>query len=225
MTTYAELIDKVSRTLQDPDLQTFPEQTVKDMIASAWADLSRVAPRRFQEDIQPVEDTLVYQVLADDFPDPNDDIEVMSVELWDTSTTPNTAFRHVTPQSAHPTGLSYSQAGWRFWGGMIYLPNRVVDLIDVTNHLIRLWGYSPWPVLVADDDVVPFGQVHEEALVIRSWMEALRRLINNRSLFTQWQTRSNNTDVTPAALMNELNLAREEWRQLARSIQVLREAP
>lgn len=225
MTTYAELIDKVSRALQDPDNQTFDEQTVKDMIASAWADISRVAPRRFQEDIQPVADTLEYQVLSVDFPDPNDDIEVMSVELWDTSTTPHSAFRHVTPQSAHPTGLSYSQAGWRVWAGILYLPNRVVDLIDPLTHLIRIWGYSPWPVLVADDDVVPFGQVHEEALIIRCWIEALRRLVNNRSLFTQWQTRSNATDVTTAALMNEMNMAREEWRQLARSIQVLREAP
>lgn len=209
----------------DPDNATFDVPSIKNMIATAWADISRVSPRRFQEDIDPVADTAEYQVLADDFTDPNDDIELMSVELWDDTTTPRSPYRHIAPQSSHPTGLAYSQAGWRFWGGMLYLPNDIVDLITVDTHVIRLWGYSPWPELVEDDDVVAFTRVKEEALIIRTHIEALRRLIGNRVLFTQWQTRSNNTDVTPAYLMNEKAQAEEEWRRLSRTIAVTREAP
>ena len=225
MTTYAELQDKVSRALQDPDNNTFDAPAIRDMISSAWADISRVAPQRFQEDVTPTANTLEYQLRADVFPVPNDDIEPMSVEVWDGAVMPPKAVHHVAPQSAHPTGLSYSQAGWRFWGGMLYLPNRVADFIDPDYHFIRVWGYSPWQDMDDDADVVPFGKVHEEALVIRCHIEALRRLIGNRTLFTQWQTRSNNTDISIAGLMNEKSQAEEEWRRLSRSIQVLREAP
>lgn len=225
MTTYAELQDKVARALQDPDNATFDAQAVQDMIASAYADIGRIAPQRFVQDITPTDDTLSYELRQDVFTAPNDDIEVMSVELWDGSTTPATPYRQIDPQSSHPTGLSYSQAGWRFWGGSLYLPNRVVDLIDPDVHFIKVWGYSPWSDLSDDADVVPFGRVHEEALVIRCHIEAMRRLIGNRVLFTQWQTRSNNTDITPGTLMNEKTQAEGEWRTLARAIQVLREAP
>lgn len=225
MTTYLELQDKVARALQDPDNATFDVEAIKDMIASSYADIGRIAPQRFTEEITPVADTLEYQVRTAVFTNPNDDIELMSVEVWDGTTTPATPWRQVEPQSSHATGLSYSQAGWRMWGGMLMLPNRVVDYIDPDVHFIKVWGYSPWEDLVTDDDVVPFGRVHEEALVIRCHIEALRRLLGNRVLFTQWQTRSNNTDITPGALMNEKTQAEQEWRTLARAIQVLREAP
>ena len=225
MTTYLELQDAVSAALQDPDNLTFDPPAIKAMIASAWADLSDMAPRRFQEDIDPIADTTEYPILADDFPLGSDDITLMSVEIWDASEVPATAYRQVQPASAHPMGLSYSQAGWRFWGGTLYIPDRVMDLISVDDHIIRVWGYAPWPTLTLDADVVPFGQIHEQALIIRCQIEAYRRLINNRVLFTQWQTRTNNTDVSPAFLMNEKAEASEEWRRRLRSIAVIREQP
>ncbi len=312
MTTYAELQQKVSRTLQDPDNQVFEADVVKDMITAAWAEIGRIAPQRFQEDITPVADTLAYTLRSDDFAPASanvtgeadtelftsvghglsadqaikfvglvggtgltegltyyvsatgltsdafqvsltaggvvvafstdvtdgqwqligtgqavDEIELQRVEIWDGSITPATALRQVEPQSAHPMGLSYSQAGWVCWAGVLELPNRVVDYIDghEAEYLIRVWGYSPWPPVALDNDVVPFGSDREEALILVCYIEALRRLIANRALFTQWQTRSNNTDVTPAALMNDLNIAQEEWRRKARAIFVLREAP
>lgn len=223
MTTYAELQSKVSSALQDPDNATFDTQAIKDMIAAAWADISDAAPRRFIEDIVPLDDTLSYQVLADDFPTPNDDIQIMSVEVWDGTSTPPRALRFVEPQSTHPTGLAYSQAGWRFWGGELMLPNRVVDFVLPDSYFIRVMGYSPWPECVEEDDVVPFGRIHEEALVIRCHIEAMRRLIGNRILFTQWQTRANASDITPAFLMNEKVQAESEWRRLMLRIAVPRE--
>jgi hypothetical protein len=68
---------------------------------------------------------------------------------------------------------------------------------------------------------------HELETAMRSYcrVEALRRLIVERDLFTQWQTRSNNTDVSPAALMNGLAQAEESWRRTERRLTVLREAP
>ncbi len=159
------------------------------------------------------------------FSDPVDEVEVMAVELRDNSGDRVRSWKHIDPQSAHPWGLAYSQAGWRVWGGVLYLPDRVVDLIDPDKHTIRVWGYSPFPPVVADNDVIPFGADREEALVIYCYVEALRRLIGNRALFTQWQTRSNNSDISFAGLASDFNMAQTEWKRRAGAIFVPREAP
>lgn len=310
MTTYLELRAKIARAIQDPDNETFSDDTIKDVVSSVWADLSRVAPQQFQEDITPLADTLSYPLRADIFPDPNPDIELRNVEIWDTTATPNTVAYWVTPKKAHFQDLAHSQAGWEVWNGTLYLPNRYVSLINVDDHVIRVWGYSPWPLpdtqqsipgpttgvaatnlitnadhglvagdavqftsltggagitaaityyviasgLTADDfkisttaggaeldfttditeatlikvvsvdaDLLPFPHSYEEALVIGAHVGILRRLTNNRALFTAWQTRSNNTDVSMASLMNDLESAKDEWRRLTRAIQVARE--
>lgn len=224
-TTYGELQTKVSRALRDEGNRTFSAEVIKDMIQAAWPEIGRVAPQHFQEDITPLADTLSYQLRADEFAQAVEDIEVNRVELWDGSVVPATPVRFIEPAAAHPTGLSYSQSGWRVWGGVLELPNRVVDMIDPTKHIIRVWGYSPWTEVSDDADVLPFGKDREEAVVLLCFIESLRRLIGNRVLFTQWQTRSNNTDITPASLMNDLNIAQDEWRRKSRSIFVIREAP
>jgi hypothetical protein len=238
MTTYGELQDKIARVIQDPDKEVFVAETLVDITAAAWAEISRIAPQRFTEDIEPVADTLKYPLRDGVYGEDVlvDDIEVQSVEIWDGSTTPARALRFVEPQSAHPMGLSYSQAGWITWGGELNLPNRIVDFIGghEADYLIRIRGYAPWPPpAISEDDpptidadgVIPFSANLEEALVQYCNVEALRRLNNSKSLFTQYQTKTNNTDITQAGLINELSQARDEWRRLARSITVLREAP
>jgi hypothetical protein len=222
-TTYGELQTKVSRAIQDPSNATFGVETVKDMILAAWAEIGRIAPQRFQENIDPIADTTTYQLRTLYFTGAVDELEVQKVELWETTGIRPRAWKQVPALSEHPSGLSYSQAGWFEWGGILTLPDRAVDLIDPDIHLIRVWGYSPWPPVVADLDVVPFGQEREQALILFCYVEALRRLIGNRTLFTQWQTRSNNTDVSMASLMSDFNMATEEWRRKAARIQVIRE--
>lgn len=224
-TTYGALQTKVARSLRDEGNKSFTTQVVKDMIAAAWAEVGDIVPYQFQEDITPIADTLSYQLQAAVFTDPVDSIQVQRVELWDGSQTPNVAWRFVEPASSHPTGLSYSQAGWRVWHGSLELPNRVEQLIDPDTHIIRVWGYSPYPPVSADDDQCPFGPDIEEAIVLVCYIEGLRRLIGNRALFTQWQTRSNNTDVSLASLASDFNLAMEEWRRKQRRLLTLREAP
>lgn len=223
MTTYLELRSKIARAIQDPDNGTFSDETIKDVVSSVWADLGRAAPQQFQEDITPVANTLAYDLRSDVFADPNPDVELRNVEIWDTTSTPNTAAYWVTPKKAHPNDLAHSQAGWEVWNGTLYLPNRYVGLMDPTVHAIRVWGYSPWVMPILDADTMPFPHSYEEALVVGANVGILRRLTSNRALFTQWQTRSNNTDVSMASLMNDLEAAKDEWRRLTRAIQVARE--
>jgi hypothetical protein len=225
-TTYGALQTRVSDALQDPDNATFGVQTIKDMIQAAWAEIDRIAPERFQEDVTPIADTASYQLRTAAFSgELVDELEIQRVEVWDVSNTRQRAWRRVEPQASHPMGLSYSQAGWIMWGGRLELPDRVVDMIDPDKHMIRVWGYSPWPPVSADEDVLPFGKEREEALILYCHIEALRKLTSNRTLFTQWQTRSNNTDVSLAGLMNDLSMAQEEWRRKSKAIFVIREAP
>ena len=221
MTTYGDLQDKVARAIQDTDYETFEVQTIKDVIMSAWQDLSRIAPQRYSEDITPIADTLTYQLRADDFATANDSIELFRVEIWDTEI--NEALRWVPPRSAHPGGVTFSQGGWEVWGGILRIPNNYMEGIDVDTQSIRVWGYSPWVAPVEDEDVIAINAELEEALVIACQVGLLRRLTNNRALFTSWQTRSNNTDVSMASLMNDLESAKDEWRRLRREIMVARE--
>lgn len=222
-TTYLQLRARIAREIQDPDNETFSDDTIKDVVSSVWADLSRVAPEQFVEDIQPIEDQLDYDLRSDIFSDPNPDIELRNVEIWNAEVTPPLQVFWVTPKKAHPTDLAHSQAGWEVWNGTLYLPRRIVAGINVDTHVIRVWGYSPWAYPDEDTDVLPFPQSYVEALVIGAQVGVLRRLTSNRALFTSWQTRSNNTDVSMASLMNDLESAKDEWRRLSRAIQVARE--
>ena len=223
MTTYLELQDKVARAIQDPDNEVFETQTVKDVISAAWQELSRAAPQRFQEDLTPIADTLEYDLRSDVFADPNDSVELIRVEIWDTNATPNELVRWVPPRSAHPGGTTVSQGGWEVWGGTLRIPNNYVDGIDTDIHVIKVWGYSPWEYPTDDGDTIAINAELEEALLIGCQVGFLRRLTANRALFTQWQTRSNNTDVSMASLMNDFEAAKDEWRRLKREVMVARE--
>lgn len=225
--TYLELRTKIARKLNDPDNATFVDQTVKDLVSAAWAEIGEVAPERFSEDITPVADQLEYQLRTSDFTDPIDEIELWKVEIWDGSLIPSKPILYVTPLAAHPTGLTYSNAGWFVFGGVLHLPNRVEDVISghEADYLIRVWGYSPWKPLVNDADAVIIGNLREEALIAYCRVEALKMLVEDRELFKQWQTRSNNSDITPAGLYNALNIAEAQWQRKRRQIWVTRELP
>ena len=310
MTTFSDLKTMVSRDLRDPSLYTFDTATVGDFINAAQAEVGRVAPQRFQDDIVLVEDALSYQLRAAgssyDLATPfgvaatnlltctshgllagdaivftaltggtglivglpyyviasglatstfrlapvisgtqvdfttditagtfnrvgsNDaipEIEVLSVELWDWSTTPHTPRGLIAPAAGGYT--TYSEVGWRVWDGILFLPRWVPVYVKdkESDYRLRVWGYAPYAPLVNASDVVLLSNEKVQALRVYCQIEGLRRLVNDRALFTQWQSATHNTDVTPAALMNDLSLAQADWRRRERAITVLREAP
>jgi hypothetical protein len=213
-TDFGTLKTTVSVAIEDPSNLTFSTTVVGTFINAALSELSRIAPDYFQEDITPVADTLEYIVLSSVFGGvPQPDIEVARIELWDYVPVPPTRL-YVVPR-ARATFAADSQGGWSNWGGTIYLPRRVWNIFDghEADYLLRVWGYGPYPQLVADEDTTSASAEVLHALVAYCRVEVLNRLLSSRELFSQWQTRSGNADISPAGLMNSLTVAQADWKR------------
>jgi hypothetical protein len=310
MSTYAELKTKVAEALSDPSNGTFTPSAIAAIIQEGFAEVGRIAPERFHEDVILVANQMSYQLrssaaplslttpfgvaatnvltstahglvagtavkfltltggaglatgavyfviatglTADNFEvsitpggaavdfttditvgtlqrvgfnQAVPEIEVLRVELWDGAQTPALQLSVIDP--ADGEYINDSQAGWKLWGGILDIPRTVIINAagNESTWLLKVWGYSPYAPLVDDADVNSMSSELEQALLIYCHVAGLRRLNASRELFTQWQTRSGNTDMSPAGLMNALNIAMEEWRHKANGIRVLREAP
>lgn len=225
MTTFAQMKTSVASVIGDPANATFTSAVIGDLINAALAEIGRIAPSRFSEDLTPVVNSMEYYPRLIALGTSSPEVEINRVEIWDLSQSPPMPLRRVEPASGQY--VNYSEAGWYMYDGTLSLP-RWVPLFLKTHeatHKIRIWGYSPYKALALDADIVPLSNEREWALRAYCRVEALQRLLAERDLFTQWQTTANNSDVSPAALMNGLNIALDDWRRKAKAITVLREAP
>lgn len=152
------------------------------------------------------------------------EIEVMRVEVWDPTTQPETFQGSVVSAAQQP--LAGEDSGWFVWNGVLYLPTRIVSGLHGYEDLyvLRVWGYSPYLPPAANADVMNISKEIEQAMLWYCEAEALQMLLDSRSLFTQWQTRSGNTDISPAGLASQKNLAESMWRQKSRALTRLRSA-
>lgn len=304
-TTFGELKNRVSITLQDPDRVVFTAPLVEELIQSALVEVGRLAPEQFSEDLTPVDYQTEYQPRADAFSavqltsitgeadtelftltghglndgtavtfasltggtglsttttyyviEADDDtfqlstsvggtaaafstdvtdatlqlvgsgvavpeVEVMRVEVWDTSEDPERFIYRVNPAAHEPYG---SDSGWTFWGGQLRLPSRVVNgLVGYdTTYVIRIWGYSPYVPPLSDNDVIGVSNEVAQAMLWHCRYEALEMLTASRDLYSQWQTRSGNTDTSLAGLNQQKSFAEQTWVRRSRAITRLR---
>jgi hypothetical protein len=58
MTTFAQFKVEVARDLMDPSNLTFSDTVCGDLANAALAEVGRLAPARFQQDITPIANTL-----------------------------------------------------------------------------------------------------------------------------------------------------------------------
>jgi len=220
MTTFADIRTEVAVALRDPDKQTFTDEQLKGMVNRAQAEIGRVAPRRFQEDITPVADDLTYPLqvgILGAVPVP--EIEVLRVELWHLGE----PYAQIPP--ADSAYAAWSDTGWKVWDGTLEIPHYVMTAIagSESDYSFRVWGYAPYAPLSGDSDLLALSNEREQAIVTGCRVEGIRMLLAERDLFTQWQAGANNTDVTPASLMNALSIAQDDWRRTKREMMVLRE--
>lgn len=221
--TFADLKSALSVALRDPSSQTFDATATANLANRALAEVGRIMPAQFQEDITPVADQGAYTLRSSVFSgEAIPEIEVARVELWDGTTTPATR-RCVIPAASDQPDAD-TEAGWSNWGGTLAIPRRFITALEghESDWYYRVWGYSPYPELVNDDDVAAISTDQKWALIAYAKVEAIELMLGDRTVFTQWQTRNGATDMTPAGLMNELNFARDDWRRKSRALQRLR---
>lgn len=150
-----------------------------------------------------------------------DTIEPRRVEIWDEDLDPPRMVDLIQPAAGE---YEYStDTGWTFWDGNITIPYRYANAMTEGQHVIKVYGYAPYDPLTTDAQVTDLTTELEHAVRTFARLEALQRLILDRDLFTQWQTASNNTDVSAAALMNSYAGLNEQWRRTKRELTVLRE--
>jgi hypothetical protein len=222
-TTYGELKTRVATALQDPNARTFTVGLIEELITAGLVEVSRIAPEVYTEDITPVANQLTYVCRSADFSGVAvPEIEVMRVELWDGSQTPEAFVAKVSPASQNTSGGQDS--GWYVWNGTLFLPTRTVRGLvgHESDYIIRTWGFSPYVMPSADADVIAISPAVEQALVWYTRLEAIDLLLASRDLFTQWQTRSGNVDTSLAGLMNQRSIAEQAWARRSRGIQRLR---
>lgn len=219
---YGQLQTAVARDLRDPGNLTFDATVVKDFIESAITELSMIAPEFFQEDIEPVEDQRDYTLRSDVFAAPVPEIEVKRVEVWDGSVSPAKYIARLRAKSE--ARLDTSANGWEVWNGTLSLTNGVVASLKPETHLIRVWGWSPYAMPVDDSDDPTWSHEIEQAVRTYCRVLSMEALLSERNLFSQWQTRSGNTDISPAGLNNELATQRGVWRSKAARLGRLRAA-
>lgn len=224
MTTLAQLEVKVAADLRDPSGKVFSTTDLDYMINTALTEIGIVAPARFQEDVDPVQNQFEYTLQSSVFSAAVPEIQVDRVELWDATTTPNKPLALIQPGSAEY--VNFSATGWDVRDGVLEIPYFIVNFIgaNYANYLFRVWGWRPYPEMTTGTDVVPVSAEREQALRDYCWVLALRRLSSERDLFTQWQTRAGNSDVSPAAIGGMLVNAERMWKEKKRSITVLRPA-
>lgn len=220
-TTYGELKTRIATVLLDPDGKTFDTSLLPELAIASLVEVGRIAPAQYTEDLTPVADQLTYQLGTELFAVAETNIEVSRVEIWDPTSAPEALIQTVRAAGGE---WEYSDAGWSLWNGLLTLPTRTVRGLEgyESTYVIRVWGYAPYETPTSDSDVLPLSQQAEQACVKYARVEGLEMLNSQRDLFTQWQTRSGNSDVSPASLMNQLSMARADWDKYSKRILVLR---
>lgn len=208
----------MSRELRDTSNQTFTTALLTDYINAGIVDISRFAPRPFQEDIEP-DGSLSYALLTS--ADPR--IRLVRVEIWDVA--PNPVRMLFSIPSAAGSFYNNSEVGWRVWSGTLELPYAYSSYLADDTRNLRVWGYAPYTKLVADDDDTDLDESGQEAVVDYAIMRAYEALANDRSLFQQWQINANATDVSLAAILGALDRFASRWERKRRQLFEMRELP
>lgn len=211
------MVTALASDLRDPSNLVFTTTQLGDFINEGVIEVGRLAPARFQQDIPFVANTLGYTLQGGD-----PEIEVKRVEVWDSSYTPDRYVLQAPAASASQAGVGGGSVGWEVWDGKLYIQNSLASWLDASRHILRVWGYGPY-ALVSGATEMPMSTELEWAVRKYARVIALESMLQQRNLFTQWQTTAQNNDTSPASLMQQLSAARADWLRLAAKIVRIRE--
>lgn len=204
--TRTALRDSIARDLRDTANAVFTSDDLDDFINFGIAEVNRVYP---VEDIEELDITdaevHVYDTTLE---------HIWRAEIW----RDGDFFFRITPNEAET-----SRGGWELYAQQFHMP-KFANTLNVDTDVIRLWGYRGRAALTGDSDVLEGDLDAEMGIRLYAQVAGYQRLVSDRSLFQQWQTQSNNTDVSPTQLTNMLSLKQGEWEALRHRIRRIRRA-
>lgn len=191
--TLLDLRGSISRDVHDPTNKTFSTVEVTDLINAGIAELNMLRPIEYLDDVPLVSDIFVAAL-----PDIRVD-QVFRVEIWRDG-----EFYRDVPRKDGP-----SSTGWDFFAGQVLLPHII---FDASVDQLRVYGYRTRDPVSDDADVLEVDMQGEQLIRTYSQYDVFRRLIASRSLFQQWQTNSNNADISATQLSGFASLYASTWR-------------
>lgn len=210
-----ELQVKLRRDLRDPDGKVFSPEMLMDYANEGTVELSRVKPIEVWGDIAglPV------------------DLDPQPVDIWALALVfSNTEVRYLPPMDEN-----VASEGWLFYGGsLVFSPRLSIQLIDwlepasgAQPATLRWYGYRSREVFDGTPDEVADFKTPEDEMCVRRYARwaGFRALDSDRSLYQQWQTQANNTDVSATQLTQMVSVAESEWDQLRRKVMLFRHPP
>lgn len=224
--TIVALASKVRRALRDSGGAVFSVDQVTDYINYGLAELSL---------IRPVETTLVVNSVdrlnaIDTTPGAytTKDLDyIWSVEVYGL---PNTQYDGLTYYISPDDSGSNWRNGWDHVGGLLVLPQSTVRWLTdvwamtVPTHALRVRGYRNRirvnDLTTGSPDVASLPE--EQAIVTLAQLAGFEALMNDRALYTQWQTATHATDVSPTQLSNMAYGAQAKWDRMRKHLYLIR---
>jgi hypothetical protein len=207
--TLADLHTKLARDLRDTVEHTiFPTDQLTDYINDAIADINEA---------KPIETTL-------DITDPVNQTGLSLQYIWKVEAVRQDGYgQNVLPPNNDETNW---QNGWTYFNHTLTLPQATQRTLETgftdDTLILRVHGYRPRDPLIDDDDVAEFDLQDEQAVRRFATARGFKALVGTRSLFQQWQTEANNTDVSPTQLEQMRNDAESEWARQRRRMFMIR---
>lgn len=224
--TIVAMASKVRRALRDAGAAVFSVDQITDYINYGLAELSL---------IRPIETTLVVNSVdklngIDATPGAytTKDLDfIWAVEVYGL---PDTQYDGLTYYLSPDDSGSNWRNGWDHVSGLLVLPQSTVRWLTdvwampVPTHAIRVRGYRNRirvnDLTTGSPDIASLPE--EQAIVTLAQLAGFEALMNDRALYTQWQTATHATDVSPTQLSNMAYGAQAKWDRMRRHLYLIR---
>lgn len=218
MPTLNTLTNKIRRDLRDTGQsdgvdRTWSTQELTELIELGIAEVSRSYPREMVSTVAVPEMLNSFHASSISLPAGMDSvfrIDGLKYRI-DTTVSPIKEWYEVTDVLEQENGWG-PYSGWELHAGTVYIqPGRING---ATSHL-RLVGYGDWTVETLDINA-------EQAVRYYVTAEATFRLMNDRTMFQQWQVNSGATDVSVPMINQNYVAARARYDRLINRMRKLR---
>lgn len=205
MTTLANLITYVSQDLRDSSNATFSTTEVTDLINRGIDVLGSVFPREIVSNSTTISSGVTTYAL------PTGMTYLYRADIYTDAGSYYSTLGRGTGEGP--------DSGWETHADTLYLPP---NLNLSAGYTLRLWGYGNWTQLSVSSATTDLSTTAQWALRLFCQSEALGLLLIDRAKFQQWQTASNNTDVSAIGVAQLYQIASRRWEREVSRLRRLR---